>query len=209
MARRFVLFLLELYTYWLNFFKTFNSFKHRLKATIFNGKYSYIAIHTVNQNLLKIVDFEDASLAYIMFLYLAQKLHVFSQNTFVRIHDDILKQYLEYPSVAHIVTTHYENGVQKDAIMTLAAKNDIHHQAKSNMGIEFAALLSNTDVTDIVKIYKESLVDVNITVQEFVNVLQARHYLQPTCDITIPTLTIIDLCTMEEQVFKANDVIKI
>lgn len=204
MLSRFLVVFLDFYAYWLNFFKLHNVAYEKLKKATFEGKYSYITFLTPTSQLV-MYDYENVNILYLAFLYCMVK---FGFLYLIPVTDAMMIQQYMSSSVQYAITTHYEDNRRIENIISPSSgtTNDIQ------LGIQFLALLNDhddrIDITRFINMYKRSLVNEDISVGDFVRVLQARRLIHMKY-IFDPSITIMDLCTFQEQVFKANDVIRI
>jgi beta-galactosidase beta subunit len=72
---------------------------------------------------------------------------------------------------------------------------------QSNIGY---VIIGNQDITKEYNLYKQSIITNRINVKDFVNILKGMRVINYTQDYIIK---ILNLNTMEEQIFKANDIL--
>lgn len=210
----FLVFLLDIYGFFLNFFKHVQTCKdslvHKMKAYAFDKHYSYIGLYTDDDQYVTVYNYESYSIWKLMIICLC-KLFCLELTWFINL------RYPKYDAIKYGVLRYYDHYEVYDFIIGKpnvyiskvggggdGSLNDGSLNDKPcDIDIGFV-IIDGRDVTKEFMKYKHCVIANNMIVKDFANILKGLKVLETTTDYT---MTILNLNTMEEQIFKANDII--
>lgn len=202
----FFLMLIDMYGVLFNFYnyiKTLNTrISSSIKQEIFNNTASAIGIVSNDGKWTSYYDYEKTSVIYLVYLYIRYKLGV--SRVYIYTRQTLIDCLNNVADSKYCVGTFYHNNVKEEIVVSL-----LNNEQHSNIDIAYA-LLGDVDITKELKIYQNSIARIRITSREFAEILIHKGYVNINVDdLEKINLTIMDLSTMEEQIFKANDLITI
>ena len=205
----FFLMLIDMYGVLFNFYnyiKTLNTrISSSIKQEIFNNTASAIGIVTKDGKWTSYYDYEKASVVYLVYLYIRYKLGI--SRVYIYTRQTLIDCLNTVEGSKYCIGTFYHNGSKEEIIVPSLNKENDSNNVKTAIAY---ALMGDVDITMALKMYQKSLANMSITTNEFAEILIQRGYVNINVDdLEKITLTIMDLSTMEEQIFKANDLITI
>lgn len=211
-----LLMLVDVYGFFVNFYENVinlhNRFRDHLKSNIFFNIYSSFGILTKSRKWVNCFDYEGLDTFSLLCLYLYG--NIFSS---MKDHLNVLSWYHdELENSKYYVSTLYNNG-KKEEIFVFADDNTptYHTILPISKNVGYALLFdsdylnqsSYIDITRAFLLFDKSLSKFTISSQDFADILYYKGYVNKI--INKPNIIIMNLCTMEEHIFKADDIITI
>lgn len=180
------LFLIHLYEIIYSFFYNKAS---SFRKWFFENKTSFFAIMTNNDEVVVIQDYENTNIFWVASFAYWWKL----------VSKPVLN--ISHPRVKFLIVTYYNDGQKYNKIID-EVKNDI--ETSSYIDINYA-IINNTNITCYYADFEESLKTINVTANQFGNIINKRYNLR----LQAPYIIEIADKEMNTHVFKDNDIIKI
>lgn len=220
----FILLLLDFYG-WISkfFYKLYNVNKDTrtyLKQYLYDGYVSNIAILSPMKMWVPIYNYENISTIRLIYYYILNKfgykdLPMFSIEKL----NDIIGESFIPPNENDKVNSYYTYTYYKDGNRCEVIYDVYHYKKqnqKSNFDIGYAMLKykdidddKSIDITHLIKEYITSLSEINISVEDFVNILCKYNKLNIKDSKDNISILVFDMNNMQEQVFKENSIIKL
>lgn len=212
LKKQLLILLLEIYGFFLNFYFSIQYLRTKvindIKAYAFDRHYSYIGLYQEDESYITLCNYESYSIWKLIIICLFKLFNVSlivnaDHPTYESIKYGIFKYYEDNQVYDFIICKSdnlSNNSMNEDLDETLDHSLD-QTLNQSNIGY---VIIDNQDITKEYNLYKQSIITNRINVKDFVNILKGMRVINYTQNYIIK---ILNLNTMEEQIFKANDIL--
>lgn len=208
-GKTFAIWFLDVYTYIINFFKYVNSINNKIRCTLLNNKVVYIGCmcHTDTCYAhVQMCDYESKNTLYILCAYIYNLISPF----FISVDDlDFALHNIQYDTndnVSFITVIYIQNGKKYYLIRRLQHQDENVRNDDTLSNIGYAILNYKNDITQHVMNFNESIKYTDMTIDEFAHIL---HFTFGYNVSPKNMMTVFDLDTFNEKIYKENDIIKI